>query len=102
MKRAARRPLQTVPAAVLLFLGLLALPPESSAAAPGKGGSGAREPVRLEEMLIRGDKEYPGVLYRLPRPEVPVFPFTTGPDERKESLLRDTRDDDASGTDGAR
>ena len=102
MRRAARRPLRAAPAAVLLCLGLSALPPEGFAAPPGKGGSGSREPVRLEEMVIRGDREYPGVLYHLPRPEFPSFPVTPGPDERKESLLRDTRDDDASGSDGSR
>jgi hypothetical protein len=54
-------------------------------------------------MVIRGEADYPGVLYLLPRPEPPILPFTAGPEERRDSILRDTRDeDDASLPGGSR
>ena len=95
MNRAVRKPLPAVPAtAVLLFLSLLASAPAAYAAPPGKDRTRERDAVNLEEMVIRGDTDYPGVLYRLPRPETLPPSFTAGPDERMESLLRDTRDED--------
>lgn len=104
MKRAVRTPPRAVLAtALLLSWSLFALSPDACAAPPGKGGSRERGVVRLEEMVIRGEADYPGVLYLLPRPEPPLLPFTAGPEERRESILRDTRDgDDASLPGGSR
>lgn len=104
MKRAVQTPPRAVlAAALLLSWGLFAFSPDAWAAPPGKGGSREREAVRLEEMVIRGEADYPGVLYLLPRADPPLLPFTAGPKERMESLLRDTRDgDDASLPGGSR
>lgn len=104
MKRAVRKPPRALLAsAALIAWGLFAFSPDAWAAPPGKDGSREREAVRLEEMVIRGEADYPGVLYLLPRAEAPLPAFTPGPEERMESLLRDTRDgDDASLPGGSR
>lgn len=76
--------------------------PDPGEAPPARDRPQERDVHRLEEMIIQGNADVPGVLYLLPRVESPPLPLTAGPAERKESILLDTRDvDDAFLSDGS-
>jgi len=95
-----KRVFRTVPCCVLATAVLVSWNPlarsDTGEAPPVQDRPQERDVLRLEEMIIQGNADVPGVLYLLPRVESPPLPLTAGPAERKESILLDTRDvDDA-------
>ena len=105
MKRVFRTvPCSVLATAVLLSWNSIALSgPDAGEAPPGQDRPREGAVLRMEEMIIHGNADDPGVLYLLPRAETPLLPLVAGPAERKESILRDTKDqDDISPSDESR
>ena len=95
MSRVSRAAARSVLAAALLSCCPFALSGlHAGEAQPARDRRGTGDALRLDEIVIQGRLDDPGVVFLLPRAASPPIPLTAAPDERKEALLRDTREDD--------